>query len=61
MKMSVITKWFKLDLVTSSVNQNNEKECLLHRAFNVSCSITIGLLLRTNVGRRFSCSVNFTT
>lgn len=33
MKMSVITKWFKLDLVTSGVKQNNGKECLLYRFF----------------------------
>lgn len=41
-KMCVIIKWFKLDLVTSSVKQSNGKECLLYRGFYVSCSITIG-------------------
>lgn len=30
-KMCVIIKWFKLDLVTSSVKQSNGKECLLYR------------------------------
>lgn len=59
-KMCVIIKWFKLDLVTSSVKQNNGKECLLYRGFYVSCSITTGQL-RINIGSRFSCSLRFTT
>lgn len=58
-KMCIIIKWFKLDLVISSVKQSNGKECLLYRGFYVSCSITIGQL-RINIGR-FSCSVRFTT